>query len=1227
MKNTVFTPTDHSGKTHFQFRASRSYIILGLIACLGSMASLSAQTEEEENAIIELSPFVVDASLDRGYQATNTTAGTSLNTALRNLPMGIEIVTRDFLDDIQATDMREGLAFTPGVFMEQFEDQTSANQGTSRDYSPSQAVGASEFNDAVIIRGYTVPNQQRLGFRMGTIVPAYHISLGGITDGANTARQEVVRGPQSLLYGINVLSGVVNIVPLRPLAESRTSLNVSMGSEDFFRTVLDHTGPLQEGLNYRVVGSYQTNDDWIDFKDRERSYYLGQIDWRINQRANLLLEFQYSDTLVRGHGQQFYVDRGGLPNNRDFTNPYGQRFTYGRDFHDTLVSEDRRLLPRGQEGSDIGRAMGLESEGDRYVVPEGSPFLVQKPGQEYVFEDLGRFYNVSGPDTFRQRKEFNFIGLLNANPFKGFDVELGTMYAHVDDKERNVRMDIFENSQNTLLPSPLSNTTLNARAFHLNPEFDPNDPFGFGPGELFVYPDQRRDRPQEALFQRNYAYYYWYERPTKAETWQFRTRLAYSFETSFFNDRFRAEHTFSTGLQYTQDEVSFVNMQMDRDTVIAQIYSWDQRGANPQNNRFDGDPFVFRSSIFDSTPIRFDPTVGELAVIGRSSVVGMGDISRVDDYIKRSGWLDATLWYRGKYAVYHGRFLNDRLHIISGIRQDTYQVREKELIRIIDRDRVSDRWFGSGNDILTEYFAGYGDRPYEWNPNLPDSLNANVEENINRFRLDRPEGLITKNFERDENYNSGTFGINYTFTDALSGYYLYSQGIFPNSGQRDGANRPFTAERSNNNELGLKFEFFGGRISGRVAYWEIERNNAVWHWEGAPNTRSWWGAANQASEESAGAFSPRRVDLFLEDLANGVHRDENARNAEGYDIRYGVAVEYVREAFERLGMAFPDRGGRYSASEFSDFGVTVITSENARDDQYAQKQYTYFFANYHEMLAVDDETGGQNPIRLAFDLAMRDHENLQLGGFPIYYYGMSTPGGYGHNSSSGAGRGANVGFEEKGSGFDGQIFFTPISNYQMIFGFSYQQREVTSFTLVSGHLVDEFGNKSERQYTTEYDEWIFLLGAENFEDPRDPSTLKTGAIHGLDLSFVPRTHLSFWNKYTFVEGPLERLEIGGGVNYFSSVVTTTAINARNMQLDPFSTPSLPARFQFDGYLAYRFLLGRTQCRIALNVYNIFNDQEKVAYSEYEAEDGRTELRRSRRYYNPRSFRVNISFLF
>src|SRR5262245_30660376 len=68
-----------------------------------------APVEEEP---IKLSPFEVNASKDTGYQATETLAGTRIRTDLKDVASPIQVITKDFLADVGATDNSTLLQYT-----------------------------------------------------------------------------------------------------------------------------------------------------------------------------------------------------------------------------------------------------------------------------------------------------------------------------------------------------------------------------------------------------------------------------------------------------------------------------------------------------------------------------------------------------------------------------------------------------------------------------------------------------------------------------------------------------------------------------------------------------------------------------------------------------------------------------------------------------------------------------------------------------------------------------------------------------------------------------------------------------------------------------------------------------------------------------------------------------------------------------------------------------------
>ena len=64
-----------------------------------------------DESVTWLSPFQVDASQDKGYSASNTQAGSRLNSRLLDTPSAISVMTPEFLRDIAATNIDTAIAF------------------------------------------------------------------------------------------------------------------------------------------------------------------------------------------------------------------------------------------------------------------------------------------------------------------------------------------------------------------------------------------------------------------------------------------------------------------------------------------------------------------------------------------------------------------------------------------------------------------------------------------------------------------------------------------------------------------------------------------------------------------------------------------------------------------------------------------------------------------------------------------------------------------------------------------------------------------------------------------------------------------------------------------------------------------------------------------------------------------------------------------------------------
>ena len=109
-----------------------------------------------DEAII-LSPFTVTTDKDRGYQATNSVSGSRLNTAIKEIPMPIEVITEKFLRDTGSNDLRQGLRYSAGVLLQSQNDQGAqiggAYQGPGGVNNPEGAT-ANPNQTTIKIRGY-----------------------------------------------------------------------------------------------------------------------------------------------------------------------------------------------------------------------------------------------------------------------------------------------------------------------------------------------------------------------------------------------------------------------------------------------------------------------------------------------------------------------------------------------------------------------------------------------------------------------------------------------------------------------------------------------------------------------------------------------------------------------------------------------------------------------------------------------------------------------------------------------------------------------------------------------------------------------------------------------------------------------------------------------------------------------------------------------------------------
>ncbi|HLP24708.1 MAG TPA: TonB-dependent receptor plug domain-containing protein, partial [Acidobacteriota bacterium] len=254
-----------------------------------------AATEKSDDTVV-LSPFTVTTDKDSGYKATNTTSGTRLNTAIKDLPMPIEVITEKFIRDTGSKDLRESLRYSAGIQLQSQNDwgttQGWAATTPGRINNPEGSTATAD-QSRVKIRGFLTEASLRDGFRRQNA-----------TDSVNLARVEVIRGPSSLLYGVGNFGGVVNYLVKQPSKKTEGEVTFEYGSYNLMRGTIDYTGPATDTVDYRLTAAYQRTDDYTDYKKEDHYFVAPIVTWQPFKDTKITFDTEFGKQNRSGIGFQ-----------------------------------------------------------------------------------------------------------------------------------------------------------------------------------------------------------------------------------------------------------------------------------------------------------------------------------------------------------------------------------------------------------------------------------------------------------------------------------------------------------------------------------------------------------------------------------------------------------------------------------------------------------------------------------------------------------------------------------------------------------------------------------------------------------------------------------------------------------------------------------------------------------------------------------------------------------
>ncbi|EDY82489.1 TonB-dependent receptor plug domain protein [Verrucomicrobiia bacterium DG1235] len=231
MKSKLYTPRQV---------AAFAILFSPLALTQGQVANPSLSDDDED--IFELSPFEVTASETQGYNAATTLAGNRLKTDLRDVGSAISVVTKEFLNDVGATDNSSLLQYTTGTEVGGAKgnfggvgDAASLNEDT---VSPNQNTR---------VRGLAAADNTRDFFSSDIPWESY-----------NVERVDLQRGANSILFGQGSPAGIINAGLKSAYFDNTGQAEIRFGSYGSMRTALDLNREILEGeLAIRMNALYK----------------------------------------------------------------------------------------------------------------------------------------------------------------------------------------------------------------------------------------------------------------------------------------------------------------------------------------------------------------------------------------------------------------------------------------------------------------------------------------------------------------------------------------------------------------------------------------------------------------------------------------------------------------------------------------------------------------------------------------------------------------------------------------------------------------------------------------------------------------------------------------------------------------------------------------------------------------------------------------------------------
>ena len=236
-----------------------------------SQQAPTAGAESSDDDIVVLNPFEVSADSETGWVATQSLAGSRLNTELKDIAAPIEVLTKDFMDEFALNSITDATIYTTNV------------EGVGDNLEAATGIGTGT--------GFPPPTRLR-GLGNATLSRDFFATQMS-SDNYNLDRVTIASGPNNLLFGTGSPSGVIDTSLKRALFRDFTKIDFQFDSHESQRYAIDINQELiDRKLAVRVAALHEEKEYYLKPSGTDQQRIYGTLQFRAFPKTSISVAFE-----------------------------------------------------------------------------------------------------------------------------------------------------------------------------------------------------------------------------------------------------------------------------------------------------------------------------------------------------------------------------------------------------------------------------------------------------------------------------------------------------------------------------------------------------------------------------------------------------------------------------------------------------------------------------------------------------------------------------------------------------------------------------------------------------------------------------------------------------------------------------------------------------------------------------------------------------------------------